>query len=313
MRTLVTLASLVAAGLAPFLMPASALPVAHAPARAAPAQDAPQVQREHVAGSVHVLYGQGGNVAASVGDDGVLLVDSQFPYMVDGLLASVGELTDAAPRFLINTHWHGDHVGGNQRLGTGGAVIVAHDNVRARMSRDHEMSADGRDTPAYPGVARPVVSYAETMSLHWNGDRVSVTHQPHAHTDGDSVVRWHEAGVVHMGDTFFNGMYPYIDPHSEGHIDGLVAAADHVLAFADADTRIIPGHGPVAGRDALQRYRDMLAAIAARLHEHLDAGLSDEEILAAEPTADFDEVWGGGFLSPERFLGNALQAMRGAR
>jgi len=309
MRTLLTLASLIAVALAPFLVPAAALPVAHAPARpAASARDEPAVQVEPVAGGVYVLYGRGGNVAVSAGADGVLMVDSQYPDMVPALLEAVRELGDGPPDLLVNTHWHGDHTGGNGGLAGAGALVVAHDNVYARMSTDQHMEAF--DVPAAPRAAQPKLSYDESLTLHWNDDTLRVLHAPNAHTDGDSVVVWERANVVHMGDTFFGGMYPFIDADSGGHIDGLVANADRVLAMIDDEARLIPGHGPVAGKADLRAWRDMLASMSARLKELVGQGLSDAEIVAAKPTAEYDDAFGGGYFAPDEWVGIVLACLR---
>ena len=287
----------------------AALTLVPPPARLAPQppQDGGLVT-EHVAGHVSMLVGRGGNIAVSVGDDGALLVDDKFPDLTDAILASVGELTDGPVRWVVNTHWHGDHTGGNANLARAGATLVAHDNVRLRLSTSQDRG--GEVSPPAPEDAWPRVTFDEGLSLHVNGDTVRVFHVDPAHTDGDSVVHFEGADVVHMGDTFFNGMYPYIDVSSGGHLPGLVAAADRVLARCDEDTRIIPGHGPVGDADDLRAYRDMLATVHERLLVFLEEGKSLEEVVAAEPTADLDEVWGGGYFRAADFLGFAYTSLQ---
>ena len=204
-------------------------------------------------------------------------------------------------QFLLNTHFHFDHTGGNEAFGSGGALIVAHDNVRRRMSSQQLISFIGAKQEASPKVALPVVTVPTEVTFHINGDEVHAFHVPNAHTDGDLIVHLRKSDVVHMGDTFFNGMYPFIDGSSGGSADGVIAAADRVLAIAGDKTKIIPGHGPLASKADLQAWRTMLATATQRIKDLRRAGKSDEEIRAARPTADLDARYGGGFIKPEQF------------
>jgi glyoxylase-like metal-dependent hydrolase (beta-lactamase superfamily II) len=216
-------------------------------------------------------------------------------------------------RFVLNTHWHFDHTGGNENLGKAGALIVAHENVRKRMSVENFIEFLGMKTQPDPKAALPVVTFTRDVTFHLNGDEVRVMHVPNAHTDGDAIVHFTKSDVIHMGDVFFNQLYPFIDTSSGGRVEGVVAAVDRALALAGASTKIIPGHGPLGTRADLQAYRDMLATIAGRMGEHVRAGRSLEQAIAAKPTADFDAAWGKGFLTPDRFtemLYKNLQAER---
>ncbi|MAF12814.1 MBL fold metallo-hydrolase, partial [Candidatus Poribacteria bacterium] len=192
-------------------------------------------------------------------------------------------------RFLINTHHHGDHTGGNENIAAGGAVIVAHENVRVRLS-------DG------PAGALPVVTFPDALTFHQNGDDIDVFHVANAHTDGDGIVHFRNANVIHMGDTFFSGRYPFIDVGSGGSIAGAIAAVDEVATLIDDDTQIIPGHGPLSGPDDLRRYRAVLTTCRDRVQALIDDGKTREEAVAATPNADYDDEWGGGFISPERWV-----------
>jgi glyoxylase-like metal-dependent hydrolase (beta-lactamase superfamily II) len=206
-------------------------------------------------------------------------------------------------RFVVNTHWHGDHTGGNENMGKAGALIVAHENVRVRMSREHFMAAFGRKIPPSPEAALPVVTFTDAVTFHWNGDEIRVHHVPPAHTDGDSIVHFVKADVVHMGDVFFNGGYPFIDTSSGGRVDGVIAAADRVLAAVGEKTRIIPGHGPLATKADLQAYRDVVKTLRDRIATLKAEGKSRDEVIAAKPTADHDAKWGGGFMKGDTFTG----------
>jgi glyoxylase-like metal-dependent hydrolase (beta-lactamase superfamily II) len=248
-----------------------------------------------------MLTGRGGNIGVAFGADGVFLVDDQYAPLTEKIRAAVAKLSDQPIRFVLNTHWHGDHTGGNENLGLSGAVIVAHDNVRSRMSVEQVMAAFDRTVPASPHAALPVITFAESVTFHLNGDELHAFHVDPAHTDGDAIVHWKKANVVHMGDTFFNGVYPFIDLSSGGDVEGMVAAGERVLALSDAETRIIPGHGPLADRADLEGYVAMLKTVRGRIAKEVAAGRSLDEILAAKPTADFDAQWGGGFMKPESF------------
>lgn len=276
----------------------------------APQEDV-RITTEKVAGDVYMLQGQGGNIGLCVGDDGVLMIDDQFAPLTGKILAAVAELSDQPVRFVLNTHWHFDHVGGNENLGKAGAVIVAHDNVRTRMGSEQFMAAFDMRVPPSPKVALPVVTFADSLSFHLNGEEIQVFHVENAHTDGDAIVHFQSADVIHMGDTFFNGMYPFIDVGSGGSIDGVIAAADRILALAGERTRLIPGHGPVAGRETLRACRDRLASIRADVQKLIDAGKGRSEVIAAKPTARFDQEWGGGFLTPDVFVGIVFDSLTG--
>ncbi|HEX4955928.1 MAG TPA: MBL fold metallo-hydrolase [Thermoanaerobaculia bacterium] len=252
-------------------------------------------------GGLAMLQGSGGNLAVAHGEDGVFLVDDQYAPLTDKIRAAVATLSAKPIRFVLNTHWHGDHTGGNENLGRAGTLIVAHDNVRVQMAVEHFSQVFNIAIPASPAVALPVVTFNDTVTFHLNGETIHAYHVPPAHTDGDSVVWFKKADVVHLGDLFFNGLYPFIDGESGGSIDGVIAAANRVLGELGPATRIIPGHGPLAGKAELAAYRDMLVGVRANVAALVAAGKSLDETLAAKPTAAWDEAWGKGFLSPDTF------------
>jgi glyoxylase-like metal-dependent hydrolase (beta-lactamase superfamily II) len=286
--------------------------------RAQPAQDFSKVEIETqpVAPGLSMLVGAGGNLGVSTGDDGVMLIDDQYAPLHAKIAAAVAALHPGPLRFVLNTHWHGDHTGGNELFGRGGALIVAHDAARARLAAGGFMQAFGRQIPPAPAGALPVLTFGADLTFHWNGDELHVFHVASAHTDGDAVVHFRRANALHTGDVFITGRYPFIDLDSGGTLAGTIAACDRMLALADAKTRIIPGHGPLAGRDELLRYRDMLVLARERVGAALASGQSLDALLAKSPLADLDSVWGGGFVTPERFLRSlvaSIEAERAAR
>jgi len=261
-----------------------------------------QVESQKIAEGVYMLAGAGGNIGVSVGEDGVILIDDQFAPLTDKVKAAVAKISDKPVRFVLNTHWHRDHTGGNEKMGNAGALIVAHDNVRERMSVEQLIEAFGTRVPPSPEGALPVVTFNDTVTFHYNGEEIHAFHVTSAHTDGDSIVHFRKANVLHMGDAFFNGNYPFIDVSTGGSIDGMIAAADVALALIDAETKIIVGHGPVASRDDLVAFREMLKTVRDRIAPLVEAGQSLEEVVAAQPTKDLDEKWGNSFIKGEKFV-----------
>ena len=282
-------------------LPALAALLAAGPALAQQDFSKVEITTDKLSDTTYMLTGAGGNIGLSVGSDAVFVIDDQFAPMAPKIKAAIARITNKPVQFLLNTHFHFDHTGGNEAFGSGGALIVAHDNVRRRMSSEQLISFIGAKQEASPKVALPVVTVPTEVTFHINGDEVHAFHVPNAHTDGDLIVHLRKSDVVHMGDTFFNGMYPFIDGSSGGSADGVIAAADRVLAIAGDKTKIIPGHGPLASKADLQAWRTMLATATQRIKDLRRAGKSDEEIRAARPTADLDARYGGGFIKPEQF------------
>ena len=264
--------------------------------------DKVEIGTTKVADGIYMLTGAGGNLGLSAGPDGVLLIDDQYAPLTDKIRAAVAAIDTGPIRFVLNTHWHGDHTGGNESLGKTGSVIVAHDNVRARMSVDQVIEAFGSAVPASPPGALPIVTFNDTVTFHVNGQTVHVFHVEHAHTDGDAIVHIREADVIHAGDILFAGQFPFIDVGSGGSIDGVIAACDLLLEFAKPTTKIIPGHGDLTDRAGLSKYRDMLVAVRNAVAAELDAGKDLEAIQEADPLAPYTEAWGNGFMKPDVFL-----------
>jgi len=255
-----------------------------------------------LADGLHMLVGQGGNMVVSTGSDGPALVDDQFAPLAPKIEAAVRVLQDRPVRFVINTHWHGDHTGGNEPFGKGGALIVAHENVRRRMSTPQFIAAFQREVPPAPAGALPVVTFDDGVTLHWNGEEIAVEHVDPAHTDGDALVWFRKAGVVHTGDTYVSGAFPFVDVSSGGSLAGILSSAEHVLKEAGPATKIVPGHGALSNVAELSAWREMLVVVRDRVNTALAAGKSLEAYQAERPLADLEDRYARGFLTAERFL-----------
>jgi cyclase len=253
--------------------------------------------------NLNVLMGIGGNIAVSSGSDGVFIIDDDVKPMSEKISAAIATLSDKPVRIVFNTHWHFDHAGGNEFFGNTGATIVAHDNVRARMSTEQNSAFFKSLTPPAPAIALPVITFDNTATFHLNGHTIKAMHVPPAHTDGDSILFFEEVNVVHLGDVFFNRMYPFIDMDSGGSITGIIAAIDLIIPMLNEQTRIIPGHGPIGNLQDLKAYRATLATISARMRKLLEEGKTRDEVIALKPTAEFDQVWSWSFMPPERWTG----------
>jgi cyclase len=264
--------------------------------------DTVQIRTVKVTDGVYMLMGSGGNIGVSAGPNGVILIDDQFAPLTDKIKAAVAAINRAPIRFLLNTHWHPDHSGGNENLGKGGVVIVAHENVRRRMSAEQFIAAWDWKVAASPEGALPVVTFTDAVTFYLNGDSISGFHVAPAHTDGDAIVYFRHANVVHMGDIYFQGMYPFIDVSSGGSVDGVIAALDRVLSMTDRNTKIIPGHGPLSSRSELEAYRGMLVTVRDRVRALVRQGKTLAQVQAAKPTAEYDATWGRGFLTSEKFV-----------
>lgn len=282
----------------------------------AAAQDFSQVEIEttKVAEGVYALKGAGGNLGLVVGSDRAFLIDDQYAPLVPKIRAAIAAVTDKPVSFVLNTHWHGDHVGGNEAFAETGTLVVAHDNVRTRLSSDQVMAAFDRTVPAAPKGALPVITFNDEASFHVGGHTVCAIHIPSAHTDGDAIVHLPEVNVIHTGDLVFYGLYPVVDYSNGGSLKGMADATARLLEMSNEDTRFIPGHGPVViGRQELAEYLEMLRVVHARLEKLIGEGKTLEEVIAARPTAEFDEKWGKGFLPPDRWVRINYQGMAPAK
>tara|TARA_R110000744_G_scaffold84678_3_gene165691 strand:- start:46411 stop:47331 length:921 start_codon:yes stop_codon:yes gene_type:complete len=279
------------------LLAANSLPALAISAHAQDEQPQVSVESTDLGDGLYMLStGVAGNLAVLNGPDGVVMVDDQLPNTGGLIEGAVVEITGGdAPRFIVNTHWHGDHTGGNAHFAQLGTTIAAHHNIRARLD-----DAEAEWAQA-PGIL-PILTFGDDLTFHMNGQTVEAVHIPHAHTDGDAMVHFREANVLHMGDTFFSGRFPYIDLSAGGSVDGFAAAMERGLEIAGDETRIIPGHGPLSTRVELQASLDMLREAAFRVRNLVEAGADLATVRAAAPLADFHDDWNWGFITTDRMV-----------
>ncbi len=261
------------------------------------------MQTIKITDNIHMLSGNGGNVGVLTGSDGTFLIDDQMAPEVPKILKAVKELGGDNPRYLLNTHYHFDHAGGNEIVAASGTAIFSHDNARKRLKDGSTIPAFDATTPPAAHAALPIVTFSDEIHFHLNGQTVLAEHYPNAHTDGDSVVFFKEANVLHTGDIFFNGLYPFIDTANGGSLKGTIAAVQALLDITDENVKIIPGHGPLATRADLQAYQDMLNVAQASMLDMKKAGKTMEEVIEAKPLADFDAAWGGKLFQTDQWIG----------
>lgn len=246
-----------------------------------------EIKSQALADGVAVLFGAGGNIGLSYGEDGTILIDDQFAPLSPKIKAAINLLGAEPAKYVINTHWHGDHSGGNENFGKTGSLIMAHENVRVRMLGE-QTSGRGNTTPS-PKEALPAVTYADGVKMHLNGDVMHVIHVANGHTDGDSIIFWEKANVIHMGDMYFNQVtLPFIDLNSGGNAKGVLAAAEKALSLANDNTQIIPGHGPMASKTDLIAYRDMMKDVIDTVGEAKKSGKSLSAVQAMKPAEKYD-------------------------
>jgi cyclase len=253
--------------------------------------------------NVYLLQGAGGNMAVQTGSDGKILIDSSFSTATPRLREALNALGADPAHLLVNTHWHYDHTDGNEGMHSAGFTILAHSMTRERLAKPWEVKLFGITGPAAPAGALPVATFDNTMRLYCNGDSLSLAHYDPAHTDTDIYIHFEKANVLHMGDTWFNGFYPFIDESSGGNINGMIQASEKGLSLANADTKIIPGHGPLGTKAQLQASRDMLSSVRDRVAKLKSGGASEQEAVAKKPTADLDSVWDKHMFPPDMFVG----------
>ncbi len=271
--------------------------------------DSVQIQTVPVADGLFMLIGQGGNIGVCIGDDGVFLIDDQYAPLTEKIVAAVRELTDQPIKFLINTHWHADHTGGNENFGKMGVTIVAQDNVYARMSVDQTSAFSGNTIEASPPDALPVITFNDEITFHMNGYTIVGKRLNPAHTDGDALIHFKETDIYHMGDTYFSEAYPFFDLSSGGDFLGMIQVAADVLAASNADTTIMPGHGRLASRADLEEYHAMLVALRDRVQSGIDDGKTVNAMLEDKITEDLDEKWSSGFMGPAFVVQNVYNSL----
>ena len=259
------------------------------------------IQTAKLTDRLTMLSGPGGNVLVLNGPDGKVVIDSFVQPAFGNLKNTLDALGTAPIKMLIDTHWHIDHTDNNENFRKAGAAIVAHENTRKRLSESHDLL--GMHFPAMPAGGLPTETFRDRKTVEANGEKLDIVYTPPAHTDTDVTIHCTKGNVLHMGDLFFNGVYPFIDASTGGHINGMISAADAALKRADASTKIIPGHGPLGDRAALSQFRDMLATVRDRVQKLKTEGRSAADVVAANPTADLDPIWGKGFMQAKDFIG----------
>jgi len=271
-----------------------------------------EIKAEKVAGNVYMLYGvggfAGGNIGVSVGDDGIVLVDDEFEALVPKIEAALRGISDKPVRFVLNTHFHGDHTHGNKVFGLK-STIVAHDNVRKRLAANDKF--DNKPGTPTPRQALPIITFDSKVSVNLNGEEIRGIHFPAGHTDGDTVVFFTQSKVVHMGDDFFNGTFPFIDLEAGGSAKGYVAAVEKVLSELPDDVKIIPGHGGLATKADLQAFAAMMRETTAIVEKGIQAGETLEQMQRAKVLAAYDAKWGGGFMKSEGFIAEIYNSLKG--
>ena len=252
----------------------------------------------------YMLVGKGGNIGLSVGDDGVLLIDSQFKQLTDKILSAINNrITDKPVKFLINTHWHQDHTGGNENFVKNGAIIIAHENVRERLNTEQFVDFLNKTFEASPLNALPTITYKDSITFYFNEDKIDVYHLPNAHTDGDSIIYFNKRNIIHTGDIYVNGRYPFIDHSSGGSIDGIITGIEKIISIIDNETKIIPGHGLLSNIGELQDYLIMLKDIRQQVLTMVNNGATLNEIIKSDITSKYDNLYSDSFINSEDFLG----------
>jgi glyoxylase-like metal-dependent hydrolase (beta-lactamase superfamily II) len=270
-----------------------------------------KIETIQLAPGIYMLTGRGGNIGLTVGIDGAAIIDDQFDDMAPKIRAAVSMLTPSPVKFVINTHLHGDHTGGNDAFGKAGAVIIAQENVRKRLGAVSFNSANNQPIPARAREALPVFTFDDAATLHFNDDDLEFKHLPNAHTETDILVRFRKANIVHMGDMFTGG-FPFIDGSNGGTLDGLIKAHEAVLPTLDDQTKVIRGHGPLGNKAELQAYHDMLVVVRDRVSRLVKAGRSQDEVVAARPTKEFEEKYGGANFNAAQWIGRAYVDQKAA-
>ena len=266
-----------------------------------------EIKVTKVAGTVYMLQGAGGNIGVSVGEDGIVIVDDQFAPLAPKIKEALKGITDKPIKFILNTHYHGDHTGGNEVFGRD-APIIAHENVRKRLQSG--TTAMGRTVPPAPKGALPVITFNDRATVHANGEDIRAVHVPSGHTDGDSVIEFTQSRVIHMGDDFFNGTFPFIDIENGGSVKGMIAAVDRILSRIGDDVKVIPGHGPLSDKAGLRAFDDMMKGTSSAVENAIRAGKTADQMKQEKVLAAW-EPWGKSFISTDRFIDTLYADLHG--
>ncbi|MDX2475391.1 MAG: MBL fold metallo-hydrolase [Candidatus Krumholzibacteria bacterium] len=274
--------------------------------------DKVEIQTTDLSHGLFMLKGAGGNIGLCVGPDGAFLIDDQYAPLTEKIVAAVAAVTDEPVGFVFNTHYHGDHTGGNESLGEMGSHLVSHTNVRRRLSVDQTSALLGSTAAAAAPGALPNITFTDSLTFHHNGQEIIAFHVPHAHTDGDGVLHFPQANVIHAGDVVFYGLYPYIDTAAGGSIDGMIAGVERIIGLCDDNTQVIPGHGPLVNKGQLTEYLNMLTRARANVAAEMGKGSDLAAVQAAQPCAEWDQSHGQTWLTSDQFVQSIFDSLTNA-
>lgn len=275
--------------------------------------EAVEIKTIPVKNNLYMLMGEGGNIGLSVGEDGALLIDSQFSGLTDKITQAINKINQQPIRYLINTHYHFDHTNGNENFANLGAVIIAHENVPKQMKIDHSYAVLGMEIPASTGSALPVMTFNDSLDLDFNNNQIHAFYVPFAHTDGDIIIHFKQENVIHTGDLYFNGFYPFIDTQVGGSVEGMIKGIDQILSLCNEETLIMPGHGELSKRLQLIEFQNMLKTVNQRVKDALSKNMNLDAMIKANLLADLDAKWGKGFLNSEQFVTITYQGLTKAK
>lgn len=260
--------------------------------------------------NTYMLKGSGGNIIVSVGQDGVFMVDDQFAPLTEKIKEAISNITDQPVEFVINTHWHSDHTGGNENFGELGAIIVSHDNVKKRLSTEQFSEFFNRTVPPLSEKGLPIITFSDNMTISQNGDEIKVIHVDNGHTDGDSIVYFTKNNVIHVGDDFTDKSYPFIDISSGGSIDGLISSLQTISSIVDDETKVISGHTGISNKTKVIDLTNMLTDVRQNVSQMIEDGKSLEEIIAVKHTSNYDEIYyEHSTIKPEDFVTHIYQSL----
>lgn len=270
-----------------------------------------EIKSAKLSDDVYVITGKGGNLGLLIGKDGNILIDDQFAPLTNKILDVIHNLTNQPIKFLINTHWHPDHTGGNENFGKLGSLIISHENVRERLSTEQFIEFMERKIKPLPVEALPIITFTDSISFHIKNETVQIFHFPNAHTDGDSMIYFKENNILHTGDIFVKNRYPFIDTSSHGTIDGIIGALEKIIPLLNKESLIIPGHGDISNLTDLYEYLSMLQDVRNNISSQINKGYSIKQILESNPTSPFDHKYGNDkFITPNDFVISVFQSLQ---
>jgi cyclase len=261
--------------------------------------------------SMYVIHGSGGNVILSIGNDGIILVDDQYAPVTEKMKSVIANITDKPIKFVINTHWHPDHAGGNEKLGEEGAIIISHENVRKRLGNDQFFDSINQTIPALSKKGLPIITFSDNMTIYQNNDEIRISYLDNGHTDGDSAVYFSQNNVIHVGDDFSDKAYPFMDLSTGGSIDGLISSLHLIISMIDNETKVVAGHSGISNQTKVKDYTNMLIDVRSLIRNMIKEGKSLDEIIQSKPTSQYDTIYQDySFIKPKDFVTNIYESLR---